>query len=72
MPCDNTKAQDITGKIAQIVAMSDLAFAFVEKLGFLMLMEHVKPQIEFLKRYYRRIGSSFGIGRYTKNKYLGP
>ncbi|XP_016392213.1 zinc finger BED domain-containing protein 1-like isoform X2 [Sinocyclocheilus rhinocerous] len=46
MPRDSAKAQDITAKIAQMIAMSDLPFAFVENPGFLMLMEHVEPRFE--------------------------
>lgn len=46
MPRDSAKAQDITAKIAQMIAMSDLPFAFVENPGFLMLTEHVDPRFE--------------------------
>ncbi|GAA6094023.1 zinc finger BED domain-containing protein 1-like isoform X2 [Tachysurus ichikawai] len=46
MPIDSAKAQDITAKIAQMIAMSDLPFVFVENPGFLMLMEHVEPRFE--------------------------
>ncbi|KAL1268653.1 hypothetical protein QQF64_034016 [Cirrhinus molitorella] len=48
MPHDSAKAQDIRAKIA----LSDLPFAFVENPGFLMLMEHVKPQFEMPSRHY--------------------
>ncbi len=46
MPRDSAKAQDITAKIAQMIAMSDLPFAFVENPGFLMLMEHVELDLK--------------------------
>ncbi len=46
MPRDSAKAQDITAKIAQMITMSDLLFAFVENPGFLMLMEHVESRFE--------------------------
>ncbi|XP_073715900.1 zinc finger BED domain-containing protein 4-like [Misgurnus anguillicaudatus] len=52
MPHDSAKAQDITAKIAQMIAMSDLPFAFVENPGFLMLMEHVEPRFEMPSRHY--------------------
>lgn len=52
MPRDSAKAQDITAKIAQMIAMSDLPFAFVENPGFLMLMEHVEPRFEMPSRHY--------------------
>ena len=40
MPRDCEKAQGITAKIAQMIAMSDQPFALVEDPGFLMLMEY--------------------------------
>lgn len=52
MPRDSAKAQDITAKTAQMIAMSDLPFAFVENPGFLMLMEHVEPRFEMQSRHY--------------------
>ncbi len=52
MPHDSAKAQDITAKIAQMIAMSVLPFAFVENPGFLMLMEHVESRFEMPSRHY--------------------
>ncbi len=52
MPRDSAKAQDITAKIAQMIAMSDLPFAFVENPGFLTLMEHVEPRFEMPSHHY--------------------
>ncbi|KAK7898583.1 hypothetical protein WMY93_019436 [Mugilogobius chulae] len=52
MPGDSAKAQTITAKVAQMIAMSDLPFAFVENPGFLMLMEHIEPRFEMPSRHY--------------------
>ncbi|KAI2665919.1 E3 SUMO-protein ligase ZBED1 [Labeo rohita] len=52
MPHDSAKVQDITAKIAQMIAMSDLPFTFVENPGFLMLIEHVEPRFEMPSRHY--------------------
>lgn len=40
MPHDCEKAQGITAKIAQMIAMSDQPYALVEDPGFLIRMEY--------------------------------
>ncbi|XP_051809829.1 zinc finger BED domain-containing protein 4-like [Acanthochromis polyacanthus] len=52
MPRDSPKAQSITAMVAQMIALSDLPFSFVEDQGFLMLMEHIEPRFEMPSRHY--------------------
>lgn len=42
-PHDIAKAQDITAKIAHMIALSDLPFALAENITFIVHMEDVKP-----------------------------
>lgn len=52
MPGDSVKAQDITAKMAQMTAMSNLPSAFVENPGILMVMEYVEPLFEMPSHHY--------------------
>lgn len=52
MPGDSVKGQDITAKIAQMTAMSNLPSAFVENPGILIVMEYVEPLFEMPSHHY--------------------
>ncbi|KAL3067486.1 hypothetical protein OYC64_017252 [Pagothenia borchgrevinki] len=52
LPQNSDKAQQITAKIAEFIALDDQPLSVVENVGFRRLMEHLEPRYELPSRHY--------------------